>query len=66
MICETLLPRLFFVNTKTLSPVAGSLSTMTVNKFGMGLLSPVISDQENYLSSAHGSSELVQAVTGVG
>ena len=46
MIQETFLPRLFFGDTKTLSPFVGDLSTMPVKKFGLGLLNPVTSDQE--------------------
>ena len=66
MIQETFLPRIFFVNTKTLFPVVGALSTMRVKKFGLGILNPVTSYQEKYLSSTQGSLELVRAVTGGG
>ena len=62
MIRETFLPCLFFVKTKTLSLVVGSLSTMLVKKSGLGLLNPVTSYQEKYLSSTRGSAELVRAV----
>ena len=51
VICETFLPRLFFGNTKTLSPVIGALIKVLVSKAGLGFLNPVTSDQENYLSS---------------
>ena len=51
MIRETFLPRLFSGKTKTLSPIVGALSTIPVNKFGLGLLNPVTSSQEKYLSS---------------
>ena len=64
MICETFLPHIFFRKTKTLSPVVGALSTMTVKKAGPGLLNPVTSSQEKYLSSTRGSTELVRAMTG--
>ena len=66
MICETFLHRLFFGNTENISPVVEALSTTTVNKYGLGLLNTVTSDQENYLSSTRGSEELVRAVTGGG
>ena len=51
MIRKTFSPRLFFRKTKTLSPVVGALSTMPVRKYGLGLLNPVTSEQEKYLSS---------------
>ena len=66
MISENSLPRLFFGNTKTLSPVVGSLSTMPDKKAGLGILNPVTSAQEKYLGSTRGSVELVRAVTGGG
>ena len=61
MIRETFLPRLFFGKTKTLSHVVGDLSTTPVRKAVMGLLNPVTSAQEKYLSSTRGSAELVRA-----
>ena len=64
MIHETFLPCIFF--EKTLSPVIGALSTMPVKKSGLGLLNPVMSAQEKYLSPTQGSIELVRAVTGGG
>ena len=66
MIQETFLPRLFFGNTKTLSPIVGTLSTMTFKKSGMGILNPVTSAQDKYKISQRGSAELVRAVTGGG
>ena len=39
---------------------------MTVKKSGLGILNPVMSAQEKYLSSQRGSAELVRAVTGGG
>ena len=45
MIRETFLPHIFFGKMKTLSPVVGALSMMTVSKAGLGLLNPVKSDQ---------------------
>ena len=46
MIQETFLPRIFFGNMKTLSPIVGDLSTTPVNKSGLGLLNPVTSAWE--------------------
>ena len=66
MIRGTFLPRLFFRNTKTLSPVIGAIITMKVKKSRLGLLNPVTPSQEKYLISQRGSTELVQAVTGGG
>ena len=66
MIWGTFLPRLFFIKTKTLSPIVGALSTMTIKMDGLGILDPVTSAQENYLSSQRGSAELIRAVTGGG
>ena len=66
MIRETFLPRLFFGKTKTLSSVVGALSTMLVSKSGLGLMNPVTSAQEKYLSSTGVSAELTQSVTGWG
>ena len=63
IICENVLPRLFFGKTKTLYPVIGDLSMMTARKSGLGLLNPVTSAQENYLSSTRGSPQLTRAVT---
>ena len=66
MISETIFPHIFFGKTKTLPPVVGALSTMPVKKDRLGLLNPMESDQEKYLSSMQGSAELVRAVTGGG
>ena len=66
MIQDNFLPHLFFGNTKTLSPIVGALSTMLVMKYGMGLLNPVTSAQEKYLTYQRGSAELIWAVTGGG
>ena len=63
MIRETFLPCLLFkMNPPPL--VVGALSTMPVNKYGLGLLNTVTFEQEKYLSSTRGSTELVRAVTG--
>ena len=45
MFWDTFLPRLFFINTKTLSPVVGDLSTIPVQKSGLGILNTVTSEQ---------------------
>ena len=37
---------------------------MRVKKFGLGILNPVTSYQEKYLSSTRGRAELVRSVTG--
>ena len=66
IIWEIFLPCLFFGNTKTLYPVVGALSTMPFKKFGMGLLNPVTSSQEKYLSYHQGKAELFWDVTGGG
>ena len=63
MIWETLSPRLFFRKTKTLSPIVRDLITMPSKKSGLGLLNPVTSAQEKYLSSQGGSTELIWDVT---
>ena len=59
MIWETCLPRLFFVKTKSLSPIVLTLSTMLANKFGLGLLNPVTSVKKKYLSLQRASTELI-------
>ena len=56
----------FLQESKTLSTIVGSLSKIPVKESGLGLLNPVTSAQEKYLSSNRGSVELVQAVTGGG
>ena len=55
---------IFYLERRTPPPVVGALSKITVKKTGRGLLNPVTSDQENYLSSTQGSAELVWDVTG--
>ena len=47
---KTFLHRLFFDKAKILSPIVVSLSAMPVNKSGLGLLDPLISANERYLS----------------
>ena len=51
IIWETFLPCLFFGKTKTLSPIVGNLSTMPIKMAGLGLLNPVTSEKDKYLSS---------------
>ena len=65
MLWEKKLSRLLFRNTKTLSPIVGSLSTMPVKKSGLGLLNPVTPAKEKCLSSQMGSAELIRGVRGV-
>ena len=64
MIQETFFPHPYFRKTKTLSPIIGVLSTMPVKKYGLGLLDPVMSDQEKYLIFTWGITELVRDVPG--
>ena len=63
---QNIFPCLFFGKTITLSPVVGVLSKMPVRRAGLGLMNPVTSDQEKYLSSTRGSTNLIWAVTGGG
>ena len=62
MIQETILPFLFFVKSKSLSPIVGTLSKMRVKKSGMGLLNPVVWLNEQCLSLQHAITELIWAV----
>ena len=48
---ETFLPRLLFGKKENLSPIIRALSTMPFKKSEMGLLNPVASAQEKYLTS---------------
>ena len=66
MIRENFLPCLVFRKTKSLSPIVGALSTMPVKKSGLGLLNPVMSAKEKYISYQRGSAKLIWAVTGEG
>ena len=66
MIWKTFLPHLFFKNTKSLSPIIGTLSTIIVSKYGLVLLDPVISANEKYLSLQWASVELIRDVAGWG
>ena len=66
MIRESFLPHLFFGNTKTLSPIVGTLSKMPIKVAGIGLLNTVMLTKEKYLSPQRGSAELISAVIGGG
>ena len=66
IIRKTFLPRLFFGNTKTLLPIVGALSNIPVKKPVLGILNPVTSEKEKYLSSQKGRAELIRAVIGGG
>ena len=66
MIQETFLYHLNFGNTKTVSPIVGTLSTMPIKMAGLGLLNPVTPAKKKYLRSQRESTELIQAVTGGG
>ena len=66
MIRGTFLLRLFCGKSKNLSPFVGALSTIPVSKARLGLLNPVMSAQEKYLSSTRGIVELIWGMTGGG
>ena len=66
MFRETLLPGLFFGKSITLSPIVGTISKMLVNKADLGLLNPVTSAKEKYISLQREITELIQSVTGEG
>ena len=66
MIRKTFLPRIFFRNTKTLSSIIGTLSTMPIKVTGIGLLNQETSETEKCPSSQQGSAELIRAMTGGG
>ena len=66
MILETFLPHLFFEKSKPLTPTLGTLITMPVNKYVLGLMNPVSSANKNYLILQRKSIELIQAVMGEG
>ena len=50
MIWKTVLPRFYFAKSKYLSPIVGTLINIPVNKAGLGLLNPLTSANEKYLS----------------
>ena len=56
----------FLWKAKKLSPIVGILSTMLVNKAGLGLLDLVTSVNEKYRSLKRPRTELIQDVTGEG
>ena len=60
MIPETFFPFLFFGKIKTLSPILGNLSTMTIKVARLGLMNPVTSAKEKYLSSQWESGKLIR------
>ena len=66
MIQETFLPRLFFRNTKSLSPIVGALSKVISKNSRLGIPNQVTPAEEKYLSSKPGSAELIRAVMGGG
>ena len=63
ILLENVLPRLLFKKTKTLLPIVGSLSMIPVKKVVLGLLNPVMSEKEKYVSSQRGSAELIWYMT---
>ena len=60
------MPRLFFGKSKSLSPILGTLNTILVNKYGLGLLNPVTSTNEKYLSSQRAITEFIRGMKGEG
>ena len=66
MIQETFLSHLFFGKKQFFSPILVDLSIMPVNKSGLGILNPVISEQEKYLITQRRSAELVWDMAGGG
>ena len=61
IIWETFLPHLFFGNTKTLTPIVVTLSTLPIKVDGLGLLNPGMLAKEKYPSSQQGSATLIRA-----
>ena len=66
IIWETFLLRLLFSKTKTYSPIVGAISTMPIKVARLGLLNPVMSVKEKYLSSQWGIEKLIRDLTGGG
>ena len=62
MIQETFLPCIFFGKTKYLFPIVVYLTTMPVKKSGLGLLNPVTSANDKYLSFQKASTKFIQDV----
>ena len=61
---EDFFPHLFFGNSKYLTPLIGTLSTIPEKKSGLGLLNPVTSENEKYPSLKYASMELIWSVIG--
>ena len=57
---ENFLPRLFFGNKKSLSPIVGALIKVPFKRDGLVLLNLVTSEKEKYLSSQRGGAELIR------
>ena len=55
---------IFFGKWKTLPSILGTLSTLPVNKYGLGLHNPVTSAAEKYTSLLHANYNMIGAVTG--
>ena len=56
--------RLFFIKFKYLTPPIGTLSTMMIQKAGLGLHISLKSAEKKFLSFLHATTELIQTVTG--
>ena len=61
---ETFLHCLFFVNSKSLTSIVGTMIMVPVNKSGLGLQDPVTLANKKYLSLIHARCELIGAVKG--
>ena len=59
MLQESFLSYLFFVNSKSLSPIVGTISMIPVRKASMGLLNAVASASEKCLSLQRAIIELI-------
>ena len=66
MIQGIFLPRLLFGKSKNIPPIVGTLSTMPVKKYVMGLLSSVMSSNKRYISLKCSSTELIRSMVGRG
>ena len=60
---ESSLPHIFFEKSKTLPPVVGTISTLTVKKASLGLQNPVTSAADKYTSSICASYNMIGTVT---
>ena len=63
MIRETFLPHLFFIKKKSLSPIVGALSKMTIEEYRLGIMNPVTSEKEKYPIFHQARTELIRDVT---